>query len=117
MKRIICMVVCVIMLVSSALTGCGNTSKTSEETSSVVDSAKTSTSEETTSNEATGKKEFKNKHLDVYMFEGGYGSKYMNAISDRFKEDYPGVDITITASPTIFEIVKQIGRASCRERV
>jgi N-acetylglucosamine transport system substrate-binding protein len=49
---------------------------------------------------------FKNKNLEVSVFEGAYGRKYWDTIIEKFEDEYPGVKVTLTASPKITEILR-----------
>jgi N-acetylglucosamine transport system substrate-binding protein len=44
--------------------------------------------------------------LNVAVFQGGYGREYWDTIAEDFMQDYPGTNITITASPKIAELVR-----------
>ncbi|HEY5584201.1 MAG TPA: carbohydrate ABC transporter substrate-binding protein [Ruminiclostridium sp.] len=106
MKRLICMILCVFMMATVVLSGCGKLTDTSNEPSTSTVSA---TSEVAVATDTTdGKKEFENKNLDIAVFEGGFGRTYWDAVVASFEKDYPGVKVNITSSPKIAETVKPL---------
>lgn len=58
------------------------------------------------SNPAGGKTKFANKNLEIAVFEGGYGKAYYDEIIKKFEAAYPGVNVTMTASPKIQDIIQ-----------
>jgi N-acetylglucosamine transport system substrate-binding protein len=49
---------------------------------------------------AAAKKTFKNKNLEFYMFQGGWGKSFEEAVVKNFEKAY-GVKVTLVASPRI----------------
>lgn len=47
-----------------------------------------------------------NQVLKVAVFEGGHGSKYWDAVAEKFEAANPGVDVQIEANPKIGDIVR-----------
>lgn len=78
----------VIMMLMSAIIGCS--SNTEEE-------ATTQTVEESADEKII---------LDVAAFEGGYGRAYWDALVEAFEADYPNVEIKLTISPKIVDIIR-----------
>lgn len=81
----------------SSFAGCSSTKPVANNTSNESKTAETASS---------GKKEFKNKELEVAVFQGAYGRDYWDAISEQFMKDYPGTKITITANPKIGDMIR-----------
>ena len=54
----------------------------------------------------TTPKEFKNKVLDIAVFQGGYGKDYWDAVIEKFEAAYPGVKVNMTISPKIGDIIR-----------
>ncbi|MCR8660561.1 carbohydrate ABC transporter substrate-binding protein [Paenibacillus endoradicis] len=50
--------------------------------------------------------DFKNKELNIAVFQGGYGPEYWNEIVSEFESAYPGVKINMTNSPRIGDVVR-----------
>ena len=44
--------------------------------------------------------------LDVAVFEGGYGKAFWEEVEKRFEADYENVDVQLTASPKIGDIIR-----------
>ncbi len=44
--------------------------------------------------------------LKVAVFEGGYGKAFWEEVEKRFEADYPEVDVELTASPKIGDVVR-----------
>ncbi|MCH4889395.1 carbohydrate ABC transporter substrate-binding protein [Acidaminobacter sp. JC074] len=44
--------------------------------------------------------------LDVAAFEGGYGRAYWDAVVEAFEKDYPNVEVKLTISPKIVDIIR-----------
>lgn len=55
--------------------------------------------------EESDTEKFANKVLDVAVFEGGMGADQWRPIVEAFEEEYPGLEIRLTASPKIGEIL------------
>lgn len=49
---------------------------------------------------------FQNMELDIAVFEGGYGREFWETVTKNFEEAYPGVTITMEASPKIGELIR-----------
>jgi len=50
--------------------------------------------------------DFKNKELNIAVFQGGYGREYWDEIVSEFESAYPGVKVNMTNSPRIGDIVR-----------
>ena len=85
----------ILALTGSLLSGCG---------SSTTNDAKAGSEAPTTN--ADGTKNFKNKELNIAVFEGGYGSDYWVEVIKKFEADYPGVKVKLTSNPKIMDIIK-----------
>ena len=61
-------------------------------------------------NETTGgdqtQEEVEQTVLKVAVFEGGYGKVFWEEVEKRFEADYPEVDVELTASPKIGDVVR-----------
>lgn len=101
-------VLCASVMLFAVITGC-STAETDNSGTATGDSsieAQTGTTAPAASTPAdTGKKEFANKTLDFYMFEGGYGKAAEEAIVAKFEETY-GVKVNMVSSPKIGEILR-----------
>jgi len=53
-----------------------------------------------------GLHDFKNKELNIAVFQGGYGPEYWNEIVSEFESAYPGVQVNMTNSPRIGDVVR-----------
>ena len=49
---------------------------------------------------------FKNKELNIAVFQGGYGPEYWKEIVQRFEAAYPGVQVNMTISPRIGDVIR-----------
>ena len=49
---------------------------------------------------------FKNKQLHVAVFQGGYGPEYWREIVEKFEAYYPGVQVNLTISPRIGDVIR-----------
>lgn len=85
----------VLALTGSLLAGCGSSG-----------TPETDKGSEAPTINADGKKEFKNKELNIAVFEGGYGNAYWVEVIKRFEADYPGVKVNMTSNPKIMDIIK-----------
>ncbi|WP_158630171.1 carbohydrate ABC transporter substrate-binding protein [Cohnella sp. AR92] len=66
-----------------------------------------SRSDESVNKEHLGDKaSFKNKNLDIAVFQGGYGPEYWNEITEKFEAAYPGVQVHLTISPRIGDVIR-----------
>lgn len=81
MKKIVTFILVSVMLLSMC-TGCGNT-KTS------------------------GGNRDKNT-LNISVFDGGYGTQYLETIAESFEAEYPGVDVVIETTDLFSEIQQQV---------
>lgn len=61
-----------------------------------------------TSNESANYVEnnFKNKELHVAVFQGGYGPEYWKEIAEKFEAAYPGIQVHMTISPRIGDVIR-----------
>jgi len=50
--------------------------------------------------------DFKNKELNIAVFQGGYGREYWDEIVREFESAYPGVKVNMTNSPRIGDVVR-----------
>ncbi|OAB35715.1 carbohydrate ABC transporter substrate-binding protein [Paenibacillus macquariensis subsp. defensor] len=50
--------------------------------------------------------DFKNKELNIAVFQGGYGREYWDEIVSEFESAYPGVKVNMTNSPRIGDVVR-----------
>lgn len=81
-----------------SLAGCGNsTQKEEAKTEGSTESGETSeeTSDETISGD-----------LNIAVFQGGYGGDYWYEVVELFEEKYPEVNVEMTISPQIGEMIK-----------
>ena len=92
----------VAITVFSLLAGCGKAGGASSSSNAV--SEKSSTSDVASGGGSTSP--FKNKDLEIAVFEGGYGADYWNAIVDKFEKAYPGVKVNMQISPTIADTIR-----------
>ncbi len=51
-------------------------------------------------------KSFKDKTLNIALFQGGFGREYFDAVVAEFEKDYPGVRVNVVASPKIWDVVR-----------
>ncbi|MCM3634296.1 carbohydrate ABC transporter substrate-binding protein [Paenibacillus camelliae] len=49
---------------------------------------------------------FKNKQLNIAVFQGGYGPEYWKEIIEKFEAAYPGVQVNLTISPRIGDVIR-----------
>lgn len=49
---------------------------------------------------------FKNKQLHIAVFQGGYGPEYWKEITRKFEQAYPGVQVNLTISPRIGDVIR-----------
>lgn len=68
----------------------------------------TSPSTRSTINEQSNSiaKNFKNKELQISVFQGGYGQEYWKEIIEKFEVSYPGVQVHMTISPRIGDVIR-----------
>ncbi|MEC0091289.1 carbohydrate ABC transporter substrate-binding protein [Paenibacillus macquariensis] len=50
--------------------------------------------------------DFKDKELNIAVFQGGYGREYWDEIVSEFESAYPGVKVNMTNSPRIGDVVR-----------
>jgi len=55
---------------------------------------------------ANMEKIFKNKELHIAVFQGGYGLEYWKEITGKFEAAYPGVQVNLTISPRIGDVIR-----------
>ncbi|WP_105614766.1 carbohydrate ABC transporter substrate-binding protein [Vallitalea okinawensis] len=96
-RRILTLLLALI-LVFSTLAGCSNEVKENTDTNKTVE-------EKGASNDQKGEPEEK-QVLDVAAFEGGYGRGYWDAVIEQFEEDHPNVEVELTISPKIVDIIR-----------
>lgn len=66
-----------------------------------------STTESSLENQSASKeKYFKNKELNIAVFQGGYGPEYWKEIIEKFEAAYPGVKVNLTISPRIGDVIR-----------
>jgi len=63
-------------------------------------------SESASNGSGTGEKYFKNKQLHIAVFQGGYGPEYWKEIVEKFEAAYPGVQVNMTISPRIGDVIR-----------
>ncbi|WP_053375000.1 carbohydrate ABC transporter substrate-binding protein [Paenibacillus sp. FJAT-27812] len=51
-------------------------------------------------------KNFKNNELHIAVFQGGYGQEYWKEITEKFEAAYPGVQVHMTISPRIGDVIR-----------
>lgn len=51
-------------------------------------------------------KSFKNNELHIAVFQGGYGQEYWKEITEKFEAAYPGVQVHMTISPRIGDVIR-----------
>lgn len=100
MKKILSFMLVVVFLIAFAATGCAPMAPAEEtppeETPAQNDSA--APAEEVVS-------DFSGQTLEFYMFEGGYGRAWEDAIIEKFEEKY-GCTVNITATPQLGDILR-----------
>lgn len=87
----------ILALTGSLLAGCG--SKTTDGTDKGSEAPSPAANSD-------GTKEFKNKELNIAVFEGGYGNAYWVEVIKKFEADYPGVKVNMISNPKIMDIIK-----------
>lgn len=84
-----------VLLMATAIVGCSKTTTNNN--------VEASGSESDATNETVAEEK---QVLDVAAFEGGYGRAYWDAVIEAFEADHPNVEVELTISPKIVDIIR-----------
>lgn len=96
--------ICSLTLIFSLLVGCSSDNGKNGVKDKVVDTDSTVTDKDNETNDDV--KEFKNKELNIAVFEGGFGREFWDEVVAKFEAAYPGVKVNVEANPQIGELLR-----------